>query len=726
MSLVTQTHDLLDTLDTLHLNGPPGDAAGEQIPDDVTQETLHALAERLRSVIRRHDHRYYVEDDPVIPDAEYDRLFRGLQALESAVPDLQAADSPTQRVGGEPIDAFEKHEHPEPLLSLSNAFDATELREWYERCQRGLSDAFGTVEPAVVAELKIDGLAVALTYEDGHLRIAATRGNGEVGENVTHNIRTVHRIPLRVPVSEDDAPTPPEAMEVRGEVFMRKSEFEALNDRLADKGETPFANPRNAAAGSLRQLDPQVTAERPLSFFAYGLGPIRGGARPETHHAVLKRLRALGFAMDPHAKRFADLDTLVAFCERWAGRRDSLDYEIDGVVVKIDRHDYQEELGAISNAPRWAVAYKFPAREATTTLRDIVVNVGRTGAIKPEAVLEPVGIGGVTVSQATLHNEDYIRDRDIRVGDTVVVKRAGDVIPQVVRPIADERTGDEEAWQFPEVCPACGTELVRLPDEADHYCMNTECPAQFKRLVEHFVQRNAMDIEGLGERVAYQLVEEGLVTSLDDLYRLDIDDLIPLEGFAEKSAQNLVAAIDASRERPLSRLIYALGIRHVGRTVAETVVEHVPSLDALAEATQEELEAIDGVGPVIAESIADWFGVERNQKLVGALEDVGVNTERLPEEEPPEDASALPWADLTVVLTGSLPGRTRGDAKTAIESAGGTVTSSVSGNTDVLIVGANPGSKLDEARERGVSVVRVEDEETFTSLLQDGPPEATA
>lgn len=692
MELIDETNAALDRLSDV---------------ESMSKSEAESFATRLQRLIRRHDHRYYVHDDPVIPDPEYDRLYRALLDLERRFPAVQSDDSPTLRVGGEPIDAFEKHEHPEPLLSLSNAFDAGELRDWYDRCLRGLTDAFGEVQPALVAELKIDGLAVALTYEQGQLDVAATRGNGRVGENITHNIRTVHRIPLTIPVHTDIQP--PEAVEVRGEVFMRKSEFEALNTRLREKGEDPFANPRNAAAGTIRQLDPAITAERPLSFFAYSVGPVRGDA-PDRHSETLDWLGTLGLPLESHTQRFDDIDAVADFCEGWVDHRDDLDYEIDGVVVKIDRLDYQHELGAISNAPRWAVAFKFPAREATTVLEDIVINVGRTGAIKPEAVLRPVQIGGVTVSQATLHNEDYIADRDIRIGDTVVVKRAGDVIPQVVRPVTEARDGDEPPFHFPSTCPECGTELVRLDDEADWYCMNTECPAQFRRLVEHFVMRNAMDVEGLGERVAHMLVDVGLIRTLADLYRLTVSDLVELEGFAEKSAQNLVDAIDASRERPLSRLIFALGIRHVGRTVAETIVKHFESLEAIAAAGPDDLEAIDGVGPVIAESIADWFEVDRNQELVEDLKSVGVNTQRQPQEAPVESDTDLPLAGKTLVITGSLDGLTRKDATLLIEQAGGSVTSSVSGNTDFLVKGENPGSKYDQALERNIPIVDGEPE----------------
>lgn len=706
MRLIEETRALQDTFE-------------DRQDESLSFEEARSLLDRLRSVVRQHDHRYYVQDDPLITDAEYDRLYRQLQELERAFPELKTSDSPTQRVGGEPIDEFEKHEHPEPLLSLSNAFDGDELREWYERCQRGLKERYGEVKPALTAELKIDGVAMALTYESGQLDVAATRGNGTVGEDVTHNIRTVQRIPLRIPVGAENGRKPPERIEVRGEVFMRKSEFDALNDRLVDEGQEPFANPRNATAGTLRQLDPSVVARRPMSFFAFAVGPVAGG-EPDTHTDTLRMLADLGLPLDEHTEQFAGFEGVVDFCEYWVEHRDSLDYEVDGVVVKIDRHDYREELGTIADAPRWAVAYKFPARKATTTLNDIIVNVGRTGAINPEAVLEPVEVGGVTVSQATLHNEDYIAERDIRIGDTVVVKRAGDVIPQVVRAVTDARTGEEEPWSFPDQCPACGTELVRLPDEAEHFCPNSECPAQFKRLVEHFVQREGMDVEGLGERLCYRLVDLGLIETLADLYRIQKEDLLPLEGFAEKSAQNLLAAIEEAKDRPLSRLLFALGIPHVGKTVAETIVRHVRTIDELAEAEPEALLAIDGIGPKIAESIRDWFAVDKNQALVDELKEVGVNVERKAHEAPSEAAAALPLAGLTVVITGSLPERTRAEASEAIEQAGANVTSSVSGNTDVLVVGDNPGSKLQQAQEEGTTILRVDEPERLNRFVREG------
>ena len=703
-------------------------AEAQEVSEETLAETqAQQLITRLRRIVAAHARRYYVLDAPVIPDAEYDALYRRLEELEERFPQFADPNSPTQRVGGEPLEAFEKVRHPQRLLSLSNAFDADEVREWYERCRRGLPE--DAEAPALAAELKLDGLAVALTYEDGELIRAATRGNGRVGEDITAGARTIRSIPLRLPAaaaggaaapsSENGHAVPevPAQMEVRGEVFMRKSRFRKLNERLAKDGEKTFANPRNAAAGSLRQLDPKVTARRPLSFFAYGTGPISGGDFPEAQHALMQWLGRMGVPVEEHTSRFDDLDEAVAFCEYWAEHRDTLDYEIDGVVLKVDPFRRQEVLGFIATAPRWAVAYKFPARQATTRLVDIEVNVGRTGAIKPEAVLEPVRIGGVTVSQATLHNEDYIGERDIRIGDLVVVKRAGDVIPQVVRPIEEERSGVEQPWRMPTHCPECGSELKRLEDEADWYCFNNDCPAQFIRLVEHFVSRGGMDIEGLGEKLAVVLVEEGLVRHLSDLYRLTQEDLLPLERFAEKRAGNLIEAIEASKERPLSRLLFALGIRHVGRTVAELLVENFLSLNELAEATKEELEAIEGIGPVIAESVADWFGVERNQALVRDLRRLGVRTERLPREAPPEEragASDLPLAGKTFVLTGSLPsGRTRREASNEIEAAGGSVASSVSGNTDYLLAGENPGSKLADAEERGVPVLSEEDLEAM-------------
>ncbi|MEX0600674.1 MAG: NAD-dependent DNA ligase LigA [Rhodothermales bacterium] len=687
-------------------------AALEEIASDdlesLSAEEASACAAQLRKLLHAHNYRYHVLDDPVIADVEYDRLLRGLQKLERLHPDLVTPDSPTHRVGGSVQDRFEKVRHPVALLSLSNAFDVDELEAWYDRCRRGLSEHFGgDVRPVMTVELKLDGLAVAVTYEAGELVVGATRGNGIEGENITRNVRTIPSIPLVIPPEENDLPRPAR-LEVRGEIFIRKSDFERLNERAVAEGEKPYANPRNAAAGSVRQLDVSITASRPLSFMAYGVGPFEGVEPPDSQLSLLTWLGSYGFPVNEHTKRCASIEEVEATYEGWSTRREELDYEIDGLVVKIDAFDQQEELGYVSNAPRWAVAYKFPAQEATTTLKDIVVNVGRTGAIKPEAVLEPVHIGGVTVSQATLHNEDYIVNRDIRIGDVVIVKRAGDVIPQVIKPITEAREGDLPKWSMPGRCPACGTELVRLPDEADYYCMSTECPAQFIRLVEHFASRGAMDIEGLGAKLAVELVENGLVRHLSDIYRLTADELKTLDLFGEKRARNVLEGIDASRGRPLSQLLFALGIRHVGRTTAETLVEYVASLDELAEASAVDLERIDGIGAVIAESIVDWFKVDQNRRLVRSLAESGVNTKRLPEEEP-VSAAEHQAAGKTFVLTGSLPTLTRTEASERIKAVGGRVTSSVSGNTDYLVAGDDPGSKYDRAQELGTVILNEEE-----------------
>jgi len=683
----------------------------------LTEEQARSLHGRLNDVILAHDHRYYVLDDPVIADAEYDQLYRALVELEERYPALRSPASASQRVGGPPLERFEKVRHPEPLLSLSNALNTDDLRAWYDRCRRGLQAQFGTdVKPDLVAELKIDGLAVALTYVDGRLATGATRGDGRIGENVTANVATIRSVPLRLLAGAMPDRDPPERIEVRGEVFMRRSELADLNDRLAARGERTYANPRNAAAGSLRQLDPRITAARPLSFFAYAVGP-SDGSLPGTQHELLSLLAAFGFPVNEHQRGFSEIDDVVAFADEQAARREELDYEIDGVVVKIDNFEMQARLGFISNAPRWAIALKFPAREATTTLLGITVNVGRTGAIKPEAVLEPVQIGGVTVSQATLHNEDYVVSRDIRIGDTVVVKRAGDVIPQVVQPVVEARSGSETPWRMPANCPACGSELVRLPDEADYYCLSSDCPAQFIRLLEHYASRGAMDIEGLGSQLAVLLASKGLVRRLSDLYRLQLADLMNLDGFGMRRAGNLLAGIDTSRRRPLARLLTGLGMRHVGSTTAELLVRHFASLNELATATREDLEAVEGIGTITAESIADWFALEDNRQLVEELTEQGVNVQRLPGEVPAPHSEG-PFTGKSVVITGSLSDLTRKEAEQAITARGGKVSSSVSKNTDLVVAGENPGSKLERARELGVTVV---DEEAFRALLLTRP-----
>lgn len=695
------------------------DRLDAQPPDAVGRAEAEALAADLRPTVRTLARAYYTGGESLVGDTQYDRLFTALRTLEERFPDLQTPDSPTLRVGGAPLDRFEKVEHPVPLLSLGNAFDADDLRAWYDRVLKGLDGVLAEGErPALVAELKIDGLALALTYRDGVLERAATRGNGRVGEDVTANVRTVRSLPLRL------HDRPPASVEIRGEVYLARSTFERLNERLAEAGEKTLANPRNGAVGSLRQLDPTVTAARGLDFWAYGLGPVEGEALPDTQHGVLDWVAHLGVPVSPDRARFETIDEVVAFCDGWAERRDSLDYEIDGVVVKVDRLDYQEVLGQVATAPRWAIAYKFPAREATTRLLDVEHNVGRTGVIKPLALLEPVDVGGVTVSKATLHNTDYILSRDIRIGDRVVVKRAGDVIPAVVGPVTEARHGDEIPYEPPAVCPECGRPLVRPEGEADLRHLDGGCPAQLKRAVEHFASRNALDIDGLGKKIAALLVETGLVNDLPDLYALTADDLLPLEGFKEKKVENLLRGIETSKHRPLARLLFGLGIRHVGETVARDLVAHHASLAELAAATGESLEAIDGVGPIVAESVVEWFADAANQQTVERLRQLGVNTERLPEERVAAGPDAeAPFAGKTVVLTGTLPTLTRPQAKAQIEAAGGKVTGSVSKKTDYLVAGEAAGSKLDKARDLGVAVI---DEVALFDLLAGGGTEAEA
>ncbi len=684
----------------------------------LSQDEAADLARALRPLLNAHDRQYHTLDAPVVSDGEYDRLFRALEHIEARYPELTTPDSPTHRTGSAPMDRFERVRHPVAMLSLGKAFDTGELKAWYDRCLRGLQNQFGedALRPRMSVEPKMDGIAVALTYEKGKLALGATRGDGAEGENVTPNVRTISSIPLSIPVlPSPTGDSAPERMEVRGEIYIRNTDFERLNAAAARADEKLYANPRNAAAGSVRQLDSSITASRPLSFVAYGVGPVEGmEPPPQGQCEALARLREYGFPVSEHTTLLDSIEEVESFYEAWLRKREELDYEIDGLVVKIDRFDWQQALGSISNAPRWAVACKFPAQEETTTLNDIRMSVGRTGVIKPEAVLEPVQVAGVTVSSATLHNADYIRDRDIRIGDRVIVKRAGDVIPQVVKPIEEARSGKERAWEMPAQCPACGSELHTFEDEVDSYCVSIDCPAQFIRLVEHFASRAAMDIEWLGSKLAVTLVEEGLVSSLADIYSLSAERLLGLWLFAEKRAENVLAGIEASRKRPLARLLFGLGVRHVGRATAELLVARYASLEALAEASAEEIEQVDGVGEVIAKSVAGWFAVEANRDLVRRLREVGVNTERLPEEAPREGEDGGEASGKTFVLTGALPTLTRKEAQERVRQAGGRVVGSVSRNTDYVVAGENAGSKLQRATELGIPVL---DEAQFQALL---------
>lgn len=657
----------------------------------------------LRALIRRYDYHYYVLDDPIVSDAEYDALMAELRALEAAHPELITPDSPTQRVSGTAASQFAKVQHPQPMLSLGNAFTTTDLLAWRDRVLRLLGNDAAI---AYVVEPKIDGLAIALTYRDGRFVQGATRGDGEVGEDVTANLRTIGSIPLTLHpldgIRDPDLPADlPSLIEVRGEVYMRTADFEALNDRLAAAGERIFANPRNAAAGSLRQKDPAITAARPLRFFAYGVGPVEG-VTLTSQWQTLRYLRTLGFPVNQDARRFTDFAEVLTYCEEWMARRDSLPYEADGMVIKIDDFAQQNELGVVGRDPRWAIALKFPAREAITRLLDITVNVGRTGVVTPNAELEPVQIGGVTVRNASLHNADYIAQRDIRIGDYVIVKRAGDVIPYVVGPVVARRDGSERLWQFPTHCPACGSPLEREPGEAAWRCNNFSiCPAQLVRRVEHFVSRGALDIVGMGEKQAELFVQLGLVRDVADLFYLKAEQLEGLEGFGSKRIANLLAAIDAARHRPLDRLIVGLGIRYVGTVAAQALVNALGSLSAIMNARQEELEQIPGIGPVVAASIVDFFARPENRALIEKLRAAGVEMDGGAQRERQSDA----LAGKTFVLTGTLPSLTREQASELIVSHGGKVTDSVSKKTSYVVAGANAGSKLAKAQQLGIPVL---------------------
>jgi DNA ligase (NAD+) len=656
--------------------------------------------EELKSQIHFHNYRYHVLDSPVISDAEFDRLLNELKRIEAEHPDWVAPDSPTLRAGARPADRFDKVRHPAPILSLANAFGADEARAWLERISK-LDDR---VEKAkFVVEPKIDGLSIVLHYRDGVFVQGATRGDGEVGEDITSNLRTVRAIPLRIPVDSDQLSVigVPKYLVVRGEAFIPIKEFEELNRRLEEAGEKTYLNPRNTAAGSLRQLDPALTASRPLTLLVYQIIHFEGGKVPSSQWEILEYLRALGFPVTDVARRFDNLEDAIAYTETWDKRRDELPYEADGMVIKIDDLGLAAELGFVGKDPRGAIAFKFPAREVTTTLQDIRVNVGRTGVLTPYAVLEPVEIGGVIVERATLHNFDFIAEKDIRVGDRVLVKRAGEVIPYVIGPVTDARTGKEKKYKPPANCPACGQPVEHFEGEVAWYCVNAACPAQLVRNVEHFVSRGAMDIVGLGIRIVEQLIEAGLVRDVADLYTLEKEQLLELEGFADKKADNLLAAIENSKRQPLARLIAALGIHGVGEVSAADLAGHFGNLDALSKAGVDDLQQIEGIGPNIAEGIVDWFSRPFNQNVLKKLEAAGV----WPRAEEREKKKAGAFTGLTFVITGTLPAWSRDEAKEFIESNGGKVTDSVSKKTNYLVLGENPGSKFEKAKSLGVKII---------------------
>jgi DNA ligase (NAD+) len=667
----------------------------------IPQE-VGARVKELREQINYHNYRYYVLDDPVISDAEYDRLLQELTRLEEQYPELLTPDSPTQRVGAAPLEKFETVAHRQPMLSLENAFSEAEAREFDERLQRFLRT---TTDFHYVMEPKMDGTAIELVYEHGRFTVGSTRGDGIRGENVTQNLKTIHTIPLQVLTQEDPAP---ELLEVRGEVYMDLEDFKKFNEQRQAQGEPAFANPRNAAAGSLRQLDPAITAARPLKIYCYGIGEVRGRSFA-THWEVLQTLIKWGFRVNPLIERGIGREAAIAYHQRLEHQRHGLPYEIDGVVIKVDSLTLQERLGTKARSPRWALAYKFAASQETTRVLDIVVNVGRTGAVTPMAVMEPVELGGVTVSRATLHNEDEVARKDVRVGDKVLIQRAGDVIPEVVKVILDERPSNARPFQMPKTCPVCGTGLVRPIGEKVTRCPNPDCFGAQTRAIMHFASKTAMDIDGLGEKIILQLVNVGLVKDVSDLYNLTEGDLIPLERFAEKSAQNLISAIQGSKQPPFWRLINALGLRYVGEATAQVLAQHFRNLEDLGQASEEELLQVEGVGEQVASSIVEYFQNPRNQELLRKLKEAGVREQRV------APRAAGPLAGQTFVFTGALGRLSREEAKALVTARGGKVSSSVSAKTDYVVVGAEPGSKYARAKELGVTIL---DEAAFEELLR--------
>jgi DNA ligase (NAD+) len=663
-------------------------------------------ADELRRELERHNRLYYVLDDPEIGDDEYDALLDELRAIEADNPELRTPDSPTQRVGAPPLDRFERVEHAEPMLSLGNARDEEELRAWENRLRNYLKRLDITAsEFSYTTEPKIDGLAISLTYENGTLTRGATRGDGRVGEEVTQNLRTIGAIPLRI----DDAPP---LVEVRGEVYLPIADFKALNERRAEAGEPAFANPRNAAAGSIRQLDPAIAAARPLSIWCYGFGATRG-LDPATHTEEIAWLAERGFKVNPETGHHPGIDSVVKRCRWWEERREELDYEIDGVVVKVDERALWRELGVVGREPRWAIAWKFAPTTATTKLLSVVWNVGRTGHLVPFAMLEPVHVGGVTVSTATLHNEEDLGRKDVRVGDEVVVMRAGDVIPQVVAPLIQRRRKGARRVKPPQRCPACGTPTVKPDDSVFTICPNRAgCPGQSFQHIKHFVSKGAMDIDGLGEKQAMRFLQEDLIADVADIYDLTEEQLVGLEGFGELSARNLLAAIDASRSRPFKRVLYALGLPGVGYVTAEALADHFGSIDALHAADPEQIEEVEGVGPIMAVQIAESLADERTRELIEKLKEKGLRLEQDPSERRAEGG---PLQGKTLVLTGTLPNLTRDEAAAMIKAAGGKVTNSVSRKTDYVVAGENPGTKLAKAEQLGVETI---DEDGLRALIQ--------
>ena len=667
----------------------------------LTKARAPRRAAELRDQIDHHSYRYHVLDDPEVADVEYDALYRELLEIEEAFPELATPDSPTQRVGAPPSDLFSPVKHRTPMMSLDNVFSLEELQAWGQRAERGL----GSAPRGYVCELKMDGVAVNLIYEDGVLVKGATRGDGRTGEDITGNLRTVKAVPLKLRGKA------PKILEVRGEVYMQTDDFDKLNATLGETEARTFANPRNATAGSLRQKDPKVTAGRNLSLICHGIGYI-DGERLASHWEALQRIKELGFRINPKSKQVATMDEVYEFCSHWQDHRHDVPYEIDGSVVKIDGIQEQEELGSTSKAPRWAIAYKFPPEERTTLLRSINVHVGRTGAATPWAQLEPVFVGGVTVSTATLHNEDEVARKDIRIGDTVIVRRAGDVIPEVVGPVTSKRTGKERKFKMPSSCPSCGSDIVREEGEAVARCVGVDCPSQRVERLFHFASRGAMDIEGLGYKTIIDFVDRGWLKDVGDIYLLRAEQLDGLDGWGKISIDNLFKAIEGSKQRLLANLLIGLGIRHLGGTSSRDVAAASGSLDVLRQMSEADLLAIEGIGPVIARSIRSFFEQERNLEIVDKLKAAGVD----PKEAPKKTGG--PFEGMTFVLTGGLEGFSRDSSAAAIEDRGGKVASSVSKKTSYVVVGENPGSKLAKAEALGTTLL---DEAAFVALLNANP-----
>ncbi|MCJ7704327.1 MAG: NAD-dependent DNA ligase LigA [Desulfobacterales bacterium] len=665
----------------------------------MVTDTLKKRVEKLREEIEYHNYRYYILDQPEASDAQYDRMMRELEKLEEEFPELRSPNSPTQRVGAPPLEAFEIVRHTLPMLSLANAFDENEARDFDKRVKKFLGSP---EEITYVAEPKLDGLAVELVYEGGHLMVGSTRGDGVNGENITQNLRTVKTIPLQLLRKEIPVP---ESLEVRGEVIIQIEKFKALNRKREEMEELPFANPRNAAAGSVRQLDPKVTRERPLEIYCYGVGEVRGRTF-KTHCEILQTLPKWGLRTNPHFRRCQNIDEVLEYYHEMNEKRENLPYEIDGIVIKVDRIDLQIRLGEISRSPRWALAFKFAPKQETTKILNIIVQVGRTGALTPVAVMEPVRVGGVEVSRATLHNQDEIDRLDVRVGDTVTIQRAGDVIPEVVQVITSKRTGREKKFRIPSKCPVCGAEVIK--EEVICRCIGLDCPAQLKGRIKHFASKRAMDIDGLGIKLSDQLVDKGLIKDVADIYYIKKEELIELERMADKSGQNIIDAIEKSKIKPLGKFLFALGILHVGETTAEDLADHFSRLDDFFHLSEEDLMKVEGIGPEVSASAVQFFRDKKNRESIERLKKAGI---KLIEPKAKEKGKL---AGKNFVLTGTLKTFGRDEARNLVESLGGITASSVSKKVDFVVVGEDPGSKADKARELGIKILT---EEEFKKMI---------